>query len=613
MIFLKKYRKIGFYLGLFVIAVSLYFLMVNYQKRKLIIAPMIGGLEYCIFNKQDLLKNALDFQYTKLCAMQRDSPSALIESTLSSISKSKGVFSDYQLGYTLHVPLLKFFKIKGADFEIDKDAIRRAVSSIRDVDRPMVLYLFSNHFGSDLPIEDALALNPKNLLVSQAGILKKDKYYNVNIYPWSFASTNNQITHLREVAINAVFDELCKLPESAVKRVAGVTLLGELHHMFPDFQAGMGFNGDYLISDYSEESATDFKQYLKNRYKNINNLNDYLGSIYSNFDQINSPSKNIRKQKLNSYEEHIDAFAHGLLPISGWVAGGVKKPLKNPWIRIYKNGEFLTRVPVAFGRQDVLLAHPELLSSDVGWNYNFDYSNLNSGLYKVDVFLESSGNLLTHLATRDIAVMGKNQLTPVAGYQKVLPESMGDTKDILFSVDYPGNLSSYYYNPLVVLWHQFREEQIKRYLSYFEKIVKNKCVNNNLIYSHQILPFVNPGWDVTKFAVGNDLAVPSSMRLGVSLYGEASYGTSFFDWFKTEKRAAYGVTEFHPLTAMPPDQLRTVLDRHYKNNAQFISFFTEATGLEEDVTSKPNIFSFSPLNKNAGSDVLFHSMQEILK
>ena len=103
------------------------------------------------------------------------------------------------------------------------------------------------------------------------------------------------------------------------------------------------------------------------------------------------------------------------------------------------------------------------------------------------------------------------------------------------------------------------------------------------------------------------------MRLGVSLYGEASYGTSFFDWFKGTRRSSYGVTEFHPLKAMNTKALDMVLNQHFQNNAQFLSFFIEGVGLDEDPTSKPNLFSFDLKNKNAGSDVLYQSVREILK
>ena len=151
------------------------------------------------------------------------------------------------------------------------------------------------------------------------------------------------------------------------------------------------------------------------------------------------------------------------------------------------------------------------------------------------------------------------------------------------------------------------------YLDHFGKLAKSKCLKPELIYSHQILPFVNPGWDENKYAVGRDLAVPVDLQLGISLYGEASYGTSFFDWFKNTQREHYGITEFHPLRAMQRAELEEVLQHHYRNNAQFLSFFAEVAGLNEFPNHKPYIFSFDPNNKETGSDILYQSVREILK
>ena len=39
-------------------------------------------------------------------------------------------------------------------------------------------------------------------------------------------------------------------------------MLGELHHLFPNFQAGMGFGDKYLVSDYSPASVEGFRAFL---------------------------------------------------------------------------------------------------------------------------------------------------------------------------------------------------------------------------------------------------------------------------------------------------------------------------------------------------------------
>ena len=611
---LKKYfnRKLAILFVFIIVSVPLLVYIVG-TNRKLLIAPMIGGLDPCIFNTQELVRDLPNAQYTKLCSRDAESPSQLVEATLAKISDDKKSHGNYKLGYTLYIPLLRLFDLKGSTIEINLNSVRRFAKSIQQVDRPVILYLFSNHFGVGSPVEDFLAKNPENLMQSVKGGMQKDSFYDNNIYPWSFVNTDNQITKLREQAFEAVLDEVCKLPWVTRRRVEGVTILGELHHMFPNFQGGMGFSGDYVISDYSSRSVDGFRRYLMRKYKSIAELNQYLGSSFLNFEEVTPPSKDIRKDVLKNYWNHIDSYAHGTLPITGWIAANQNDVSLKDWVQIYKNGEFLKRVPVAFGRQDVLAAHPEFASADVGWSYDLSYAGLSPGLHSLDIFLERGNKPLVLLANRQIAIMEKTQATPILLVSKALPESVSPDKSLMFNIDNPVNLSSYYYNPLVVLWHDFRKSQVSDYLRHFRDIADGKCINSKLIYSHQILPFVNPGWDENKYAVGRDLAVPQDMQLGISLYGEASYGTSFFDWFKGTQRTAYGITEFHPLKAMDTQQLNSVLDQHFQNNAQFLSFFIEGAGLDEDPARKPYLFAFDLRNKNSGSDVLFSSMRDIFK
>lgn len=581
--------------------------------RYLLIAPMIGGLNACIFNKKQLVHDTPSSTYTQLCVEDEASASGLINATLAQISKNKEQVGNYQLGYTLYVPLLKLFDVDSGEYKINKDAIGRVVQSINHVERPVILYLFSDHFEVGSKMEELLAKNNENRLYSKHGVIPLDTYYGSKIYPWAFTNTANELTHLREIAVNAVLDEVCLLPRDVQKRVAGVTMLGELHHMFPDFQGGMGFSGDYVISDYSAQSVQDFTTYLGKRYGSIWRLNNYLGSSFKSFEQVKPPAKDIRKDPLKHYWEHLDAYAHGVLPISGWVADRTVGPHDKSWVQLYDNGKFLARVPVAFGRQDVLLAHPELASSDVGWQFNWRYADAPPGLHTIEVLLERGSGPMVRLASRKIAIMERSQAAPGELPVHPLPKTVDASTDILSQVDNPKDQMSYYYNPLAVVWHDFRRQQVTKYLEHFAKIAQSKCIDSDRVYSHQILPFVNPGWDETKFGVGRDLAVPANMALGVSLYGEASYGTSFFDWINESNRRAYGITEFHPLKAMSPAELAFVFDRHYQRNASFLSFFVESVGLSEDPESKPNIFSFDKHNKNAGSDTLYESVKNILQ
>ncbi len=574
---------------------------------------MIGGLHPCTFLHREIAKANPEFQYSKLCAKDATSPSQLIKTTLDNISDKWFEFGDFKLGYTLNVPLLRLFEVKGGEIVLNQEILQRVVAPIANVDRPVILYLFSDHFGVDSPVENQLAKDPDNLLQTRKGVMQKDRYYSHDIFPWSFADTGNSITKLRETAFNAVLDEVCKLPWHVRRRIEGVTLLGELHHMFPNFESGMGYSGEYLISDYSKRSIDGFRKFLASKYPAIEDLNLYLDWNYNSFDEVFPPSKDIRTEPLKHYLEHIDSFANGTLPISGWIGKASAGTLDKDWIQIYDNGELAGRVPVAFGRQDVLAVHPELGTADVGWEFKLEFAHKLRGVHQISIYLERTSQPLTLLTTRQIAIMERSQAVPTILPIKTLPISVPVDPSVLFVIDHPAPLSAYYYNPLVPLWHDFRKTQVSNYLNHFGIIAKSKCIKPELIYSHQILPFANPGWDENKFSVGRDLGVPPNLRLGVSLYGEASYGTSFFDWYSASRRDAYGVTEFHPLKAMDAQTLNRVLDQHYRMNAQFLSFFTDSAGLDENSTDSLNIFSFTRHNKNAGSNVLYESIREILR
>lgn len=593
-------------------------------KDQMLIAPMIGGLDSCFYKLDELVQNESSTEYAKLCRANLASPSTLITETLKTFSAHKFSQGDYRLGYSLYVPLLKLFTLDAKnEFQINPVFAQRIANTIRDVKRPMILYLFSDHFGIDSPFEEILAKNPENILQTKSGALPIDKYNVVKLFPWSFVNTENQITKLRERAMTAVLDEVCKLPKKSQMHVEGVTLLGELHHLFPRFESGMGYGEEYLITDYSETSVKGFRKYLENKFTDIKSLNTHLGSSFSKFEELTPPSKDIRKESMKHFWEHIDPFAHGVLPISGWVARVKSKRVQT--VHLYLNGEFLAKVPAKQGRQDVLEALPHIGTPDVGWSYNLDFHKLPEGIHQVDVFVEDTSGELTRLMTRKIVHVGAAQATPPTMPVKPLPKFNNAHAKFSYVVDYPKDLSSYYYNPLAVLWHDFRKSQVNAYFQHFEKIAKSKCIPPERIYSHQILPFVNPDWDVTKFAVGDDLAVPASMNLGVSLYGEASFGTSFFEWFSQTGRKSYGVTEFHPLKAMNAHELEAVFAKHKANNAKFLSYLAETKGLFPDLPPGPakpvedgaapaeTNYIFHKRNPDIGSSTLFESVREILR
>lgn len=596
------------------IAVSVLAAKAYFQEpaRRILIAPMMG-LDTCLTPTGKPVADAhTEKELAAACSGPQGSAAALVESTLSGLQLPGAGKSRYELGYTLNVPLLKLFKEYRGDWVIDKELLGRLVRTVRDTERPVIVYLFSTHFGEKAPIEAALAADPANLSWTAQGPLPKDVYYETDIYNWSFASTRTAITARRVQAAQAVLREICKLEPQHVKRIRGITLLGETHHLFPNFAAGMGFAPPYLVSDYSDVSKAGFREFVERYFGNIENLNRNAGTNWTSFAQVQPPWRDVRTARDADFSEHIDSFAHGTLPITGWAYVKGASEASPPLVRIYRNGDLIARVPVNMGRQDVLATLPEFGTANTGWRFDMDFKKLPAGLYRIDAVLEKGPEDLVQLGTRNISILDRNQPTKNQLPQKKLPSSRVSDPAVRGYVDVPVDRSSYMYNPLVTYWHAFRALQVVGYIQKFNQAATAPCLSATARYTHQIIPFTNPGWDETKFAIDASLQKLDGINLGVSLYGEPTYGTSFSNWLSGTRHKHYGVTEFHPLKALDPAEFQRVLDLHSRQGVDFISFFMEPRWKRVPVSHGKNLFSFDPDNDEFGSRQLYQSVQKVL-
>jgi len=577
---------------------------------RLLLAPMIHGVDLCQVPTAGPAPGT-EKELAAYCRDSGQSAAGIIESTLSSLGPAVSSNGRFEVGYTLPVPLLKLLVWNGSDWQVDPRAVERLALTVQETDRPVVLHLFSTHFGIKAPIEEYLSGDPANLAVSPLGPMRKDRYYSIDIYPWTVASTDNGITRYRQMAIAQVLDAVCRLPQADRRKVRAVTLLGELHHFHADFESGMGVSGPYIVSDYSEASVRGFREFLAGRFGEIGNLNKAVGENFSSFDEVKPPSRDIRTDRSLHLVEHIDSSAHGKLPLTGWAFDSAGKPGEPAWIRIYRNGALVARVPARYGRQDVLQAKPAIGTADVGWRFDMDFTGLAPGLHRLDFLAERAGGTLANLGSRRVLIMARDRSPGGAVPGGDAPQA-ADGAGLVGSIDHPQDLATFYFNPMVPLWHEFRNEQVVRYLARFEQQLRASCLAEVDLYTHQIAPFVNPGWDTTKFAVDGSLNGAGSLRLGISLYGEATYGHSFMDWLGTTNHQTYGITEFHPLRPMSPEDVRAMFERHRQRGATFLSFFVDARprGVRDD--SERNIFAIDPDNPDFGSDRLYATIRTIV-
>lgn len=579
---------------------------------RLLLAPMIG-LDTCISpDGTAQTGDARDVDLAASCSGPQGSAARLVESTLAGLQPAGSRPSRYDLGYTLNVPLLRLFKERDGDWVIDGEMLGRLVRTVRDSERPVVLYLFSTHFGQKAAIEADLGADPANLAWTTDGPLPKDTYYDSDIYNWSLTK-RTAVTARRIQAAQAVLREICKLEPKDVRKIKAITLLGEVHQLFPNFQSGMGFAPPYRITDYSDASKAAFRKFLEEYFGTIARLNTAVGTGWTSFDQVEPPSKDIRTATLRDYTEHIDSYAHGWLPISGWAYAPGASDLSPAMVRIYRNGELLARVPASLGRQDVLSALPQIGTANTGWRFDMDFRQLPTGLYRIDVLLENKPDDLVHLATRTVAILDKNQQAPKSLPQKPLPAAREPDASVKTNVDLPADQTSYFYNPLVTYWHAFRALQVADYLQSFNRALSAPCMEQTPHYTHQIIPFSNPGWDETKFAIDASVRELKGIELGVSLYGEPTYGRSFFSFLAAGGHREYGVTEFHPLKPLDARELGRVLATHEAQGARFVSFFLEPRWNGRAVTRGHNLFSLDPDNARYGSAQLYRSLQQLMR
>ncbi len=592
---------------------------VGMRSGPMLLAPMVGVIDTCVLAARGSNTGVppLPADLQVRCSGPEGSAAALVESTLRDLEAPGAVpgrSAPYPLGYTLPVPLLQLFQRDPAHkgWRIDQQAVDRVARTVRDTARPLVLYLFSTHFETGAALEKELATDPANLAQTRDGPLPVGSYYGAPVYPWSLASTETEIARRRVQATQAVLNAVCRLPADDIAKIKGVTLLGELHQLFPDFEAGMGFAQPYRVTDYSAASVAGFQQSLEREFVHIDKLNRLLGSNYTGFGKVPPPSRDIRTEPLTRFTEHIDSFAHGSLPVAGWAHAPQASATAPAWVHVYRNGVSMGKTTVSQGRQDVLAARPELGDANTGWRLDLDFRRLPAGLHRIDVFLEATPGQLTHLGTRQIALMDRQQRTPTLQPQHPLPASTPADAALAAHIDLPADQSSYYYNPLVPLWHAFRAQQVVDYLGFFDGVVQRSCLAGTPRYTHQIVPFANPGWDANKFAIQASLQPQGSLRLGVSLYGDATYGKAFSGWLAGSGHHTYGVTEFHPLKALDAPELQAVLARHAAQGAAFVSFFLEPRWHGRRVERPHNLFSFDPENPRFGSDQLYRSARHSL-
>ena len=582
------------------------------SSKATLIAPMLEGNGLCLSGVNNPNLHDLE-SMRRYCEGLGESSASLLETILSDIGPKNSADGRFEMGYMLGLSLLSYVELKDGEFSVDRNAIRNSLQLLQDSERSVVLYFFANHFigGDSAALAKKLANTGDELMVLNNGKTPLDGYFSSTVYPWRVGDHKSLFFKARQQALEAVLDELCRLPKSDLAKVKAVTTLGEVHHQFPNFQQGMGYDSSYEITDYSGRSIQQFRQWLSDEFGTVERLNVQLGADFESFAEIQPPSKDIRKQSLNNFFEHIDPYAHGIMPFFGWAFSKDGSPFE---VNVYLDGQFLGQAQIGMTRVDVAQALPELSHSNVGYRYNLDFSHLSPGRHSVELRFFQNGTE-SSLSFYDFAVIDRSQSSPrrVQGF-RLAPVALKENKNIRFWADHPSTTVGVYYNPLAKLWLQFRERQVTQEIEWFADLISSSCIDSEQVFSHQIAPNFNPSWDPTLFAASNSLEKNTHYNLGINLYGGIISSDLFFDWLEEHHHEKYGLPEMHPMLPQKPEELAGVLQRHHDQGAVFLSpYFMSLVPKQFATDPAHDRFKLDPTNSEYGSDQFYRSIERLFQ
>ena len=583
------------------------------SRPPLILAPSIEGWFIC----DEAAGNAKLITLEELfnfCRTRGLDGAPAIEQLLDKLEPG-GPQGSVQVGYTITLPLLTLYRHTAQGWEIDTSRVESFLNVIRKVERPVVVYLMADHFDSTGPIVVDLAQDPRNLMR-----LRDDKplelgYFGYRIMPYTLsADAAVPVNQYRFKALQYVAKKILELPEPVQKRIVAYTLPGELHHMFPDFENGMGAYQSIQVTDYSPDSVAGFRRWLQSKYKDVGQLKKQTGLDYPSFDAVPAPSKDIRKERLSSFGEHYDAFAGGTLPIAGWLwdpEQAVKK------LDLYLDGKFVAPVTRGLGRLDVYRAVDAITDPNTGFRHDLDYRDLPSGKHIAQVVAATHERRYL-LANVEFMVVPRDQSKVSAQPPKRLGwmQRISTLRGVRSWLDMPAGPQDLYYNPLAQDWNTYRESQVYGLLKAFHKRALDAGLPADKIYSHQIAANVNSSWNPQLLASGTTIGGDTPWRTGVNMYG----GTTNSEWMRSFMKqrgiTSYGVPEFNPQQWKREGGHLKALQSHYDGGATFISpyyFSLIPARLSGAAEHGVNRMELSPDNPKDGSDKFYKAIVEFAR
>ncbi|WP_127594761.1 beta-galactosidase [Paenibacillus lautus] len=579
------------------------------------ITPVIEGVNLCeeSINHEpsfETAKEAMDW-----CISQGYNAASLLNEALEKLEPG-GASGEVQVGYELPIFLLSLYEKSGEEWRINEKKVDSYLDLIKNINRPVVVYLMANHFDTEGPLPKELSKNPDNLMLLKNGDTPNDEYYGNSVVPFTLLTDESiPVNHYRFNALRHIGNQIAELPTEVRSRIVGITMAGETHHLYPDFTNGAGATDNFLVTDYSTRSIDGFQRWLEDKYGDISKLNNEYSSVYGDFQEIYPPSKNIHKEKMNSFTEHFDQYAAGTMPISGWLWDPTSIVEE---LEIYIDGEKFGDVEHGLHRLDVYREVKEITSPNVGFRYDLDYRGLSPGQHDAQVVVKSRKESYLIAQVRFVVVDRNQELTPDVSLHFNSQNNFKNAEllNIKYWLDQPTPLTALYYNPLARDWNEYREHQVLDFLNYFWKVANESGLPRDKLFSHQISSRINSSWNYQLFMEAKSVGKELPYKLGINLYGGATNSDAIRRFLEERETTEYGVPEYHIQQWKLPNVALDSLEAQFNDGATFISPYYISIipdSLKPQESDTLQRFNIRADNKLEGSNQLFQAIIEFAK
>ena len=579
-------------------------------REPLVIAPVIEGLLICDDRPDNEYRNLIHAQSE--CAAHGRSAIEAASSMLDALEPG-GPKGEVQVGYTVTVQLLSLYRKRDHAWVIDDSKVKRVMDVLNKLKRPAVLYLAANHFDTPGEITSSLQADPANLMHLADGSVPESAYFGYKVLPYTLQTDESiPVNRYRFEALRYVAAKVSALPKATRERLLAITLAGEVHHMFRNFEGGMGAYDTVSVTDYSPASIAGFRDWLRTQYKSVADLNRAMGGAFRSFDEVQAPGRSMLPSGTNAIQ-HFDGFADGRLPVAGWLWDPKGRVTG---LDLLVDGKLAAPLPRDFNRLDVYRALDAVDDPSVGFRQDLDFSSWAPGDYSLQVVARTAtasyelGRVV--LEVHSGAPAAASDLPWHASRPAELPR-LTALPEVKAALDLPKPRQPVMYNRLARDWNSYRGWQVTAFMAKIYQVAKSAGLPADKLYSHQILPRANSSWNPQFFATDDSVGAGLPWKQGFNTYGGAAGGSWTARYIREKRLTDYGIPEFHQQQWKRPDAASKALALHQRLGARFVSpyYLSIIADRNQKTGATLNRLEIRPNNPLDGSDQLFRAIKEM--